>query len=254
MLSIFVVTLLGCQGSSGGGGSHNNQAQNLAQIDLEVAAALYAGQRTPAGFFTDAPADEGNYYTVYHVKNSHQPSYVDGFVYPLCSDDFAEASLLAENAISSQPIYRDLSDTRDTALFFEFTRVSPLLPSFIHLVRVYKCSYWLAAQVEHGANKITRTPLTKTAISNVLEYQWWFSSANNTGYAVLETTIEEQSNAFIFTLEEASFVDQDSECDLIEVVAKRSYVDKISGEVSSEINWAKDISVRNDQGQISICS
>lgn len=230
--------------------------------DRDIAEAIYTDQRTPEDFYQLKVAGDA-YYTTYQLKNTDllAPADRDGMpVYELSTDDFSQALQWVETAAQNRPVYKQLVDSTETDLYFQFSRVDLTNPQFVDNYRVFKSSALDRSGVDitnPGAfqGTITKDPLSTALVKTIDEYLWTFSYANNYGTAVLQSTVTEYNNAFTHTIMEARLEPAfDGGCDTITVVTITNNVDKTTGNINRQEEPIRTLYAQRDQYGFQLCS
>lgn len=194
--------LLSACGGGGGGESESapqpaqapSPARAVTQTDAEIAALLYADQRTPPGFYADTTVAVAGYVATSHLKNSDVVTPPAGATaHELCTDDWNQAMEWSEAVAAAAPNYADLVATDSNTRFFEFGRVPRGQVGAYLRARVYKCEYLDRGGVnlqapEGAAGRFNRRPFSATDLRELSEYLWLFSTFNNFGNAVLKSS------------------------------------------------------------------
>ncbi len=264
-LLCLLALLSACGGSSGESVVSEVAAKSPVDTEQTVLQALYRDQRTPEGFYQALPSDSG-YYSVTHIKNTDilplaqrtgQP------VYELSTNDFTEALAWSEQQAVNTNRYRDLVDTTETDLFFQFSRVDMDEPDVTYYSRVLKRSAIDRDQVDlKAANDDVPWYVGKIAPENInaghmrliLEYLWAFTGSNNFGYAVTDTRLLEQSSRIVYELEEARLtLDYSADCDRVAVYRIQYSLNKLTGDISKQATLDRSFLASQIDGQYLIC-
>jgi hypothetical protein len=270
VLGVLGIVLTAC---GGGGGSETPAATStpstqaaiasrpVAQSDIEIAQALYLdNQRKPANFLNDAaPSGLGAVATV-HLKNT-DVGMSGASQYELCTDDFNQALAWSEIAANANGNHDLLVANDSTARYFEFSRTRNSTPALYVRSRIYKCAYLSRASV-NLQDTVTNTraagllavPATAVELRTLSEYLWHFTTFNNAGHAVLQSS----SNAgatpshtlYIASMTRAS---AGQTCDEVEV---KTWTHSVSGagvvQLSIEESWS--YGVRRSGGLVEYCA
>lgn len=260
----FIALILSACGSGSDTGQPvaNNSIVSTGVIsDMQIAQALYFDERTPAGFYREDFQD-GNYYSISHVKNVDLLPLVNrgGLpVYELASDDFVEAMDWSEQAAGNQLNYKQLVDNSETELYHQFTRMDPAAPQFITLSRVFKSSVLDRSGVDQNQpgnyqGRITLTETTAEQLKLIIEYLWTFTDNNNFGNAVLASYATETEDEFVHIMLQAKLnMSYSTSCDTIEVYEIRYTVPKASGFIWKDEVITRVISARRTGSRLEIC-
>lgn len=261
--------LSGCGGGGGeSGGASSNAPATVAprpveQTDLEIAAAIYAGDsRTPAGFYSESAPSGHAAIAKSHLKNTDiDPSLGNSQPqFELCTDDWNQALSWSETSAQNAPQYSQLVATNDDARYFEFGRMQSSTPQVYVLSRVYKCAYLDRTAADLRANtgaagKLNIRPLTADELKRMSEYLWQFTSYNNFGHAVLKSAGSSAPTAE-HTLHIASLVrsGMSATCDRIDVLAWRHSVDPTSGVLTLTVQLQWSFGAREAAGVAQLCA
>jgi hypothetical protein len=230
--------------------------------DLDIAEAIYTDQRTPEDFYQVKVPDDA-FYTTYQLKNTDLVAAADrdGMpVYELSTDDFSQALQWVETAAQNRPVYKQLVDTTETDLYYQFTRVDLANPQYIDNYRVFKSNVMDRSGVDitnpdSFQGTITQNPVSAARVKTIDEYLWTFSYANNYGTAILQSTVTEYSGTFAHTMFEARLAPAfDGSCDTITVVAMTYSVDKMTGDIDKEEDQIRTLYAQRDQYGFKLCS
>ncbi|MGD8886215.1 MAG: hypothetical protein PVF34_11355 [Gammaproteobacteria bacterium] len=268
----------GCQQGGGNADTSSTQSQGVSVIqqdagqttvtgistwsDADIAQAVYTDRRVPEDFYQLDSSDDA-FYTTYQLKNTDlvAPADRDGLpVYELSTNDFSEALQWTETAAGHRPVYKQLVDTTETDLYFEFTRVDLNNPQFVDRYRVLKRSVVNRDGVDlshpdnyHGT--VTAVSASAELVKTLDEYFWTFSAANNYGIAVLESTIAENTDAFSHAMVEARLQPAfDGSCDTITVVNVTYSTDKASGDIYTMENVIHTVYAQRNAYGFELCS
>ena len=246
----------------GGSQSSSGTLTSSDWTDLEIAKAIYTDQRVPADFYRiDVPDDA--FYTTYQLKNTDLVAVTDRVgmpVYELSTDDFSQALQWVETAAAYRPINKQLVDSTETDLYFQFSRVDLTNPQFIDLYRVFKSSALDRSGVDRSdpgsfQGTITLQSLTTQQVKTINEYLWTFSFANNFGTVVLQSNIEESDAEYIHSIVEARLdVAISGGCDTINIVEIYYYVDKANGDIRKDETFIRDFQAQRNQYGFEICN
>lgn len=267
MAALTAVVLSAC----GGGGDSSSPAPTasapprpVSQSDLQIAQSVYgAGPRTPAGFYSDPPPSGHDYVSTTHLKNAD----VDAAVvapqplYELCTDDWNQALEWSEAGAQSSPQYSDLVETNDDSRYFEFGRIRQGDPTFFVRTRIFKCGYLDRAAVNlraaaGAAGTLNRRPASAADLREMSEYLWQFTSYNNVGYAVLQSSGAATTGTLTHTLHMGVLVRgaSSTSCDRVDVIAWRHTLDTMTGSLQVEATTLWSFGAKESAGVVSLCA
>ncbi len=254
---LLALSLTACGGGSATPASNINNAATGDISDMDVAAALYSNKRAPDSFYRES-VDEGSYVSVGHIKSTDLVVAAmrgDAPGYELSTDSADEALAWSEQAASVQPGYRQLVDSSETFLYYQFTRVDPATPQFVEKKRVFKASVLDRNGVTGSyLGRITLTSITAEQVAQIIEYLWWFSNENNYGNAVLTSATQDTEQAWAHTIQRAKLYPSTSGgCDAIEVYEDRYTVARDSGFIRKQSTLSRIISARRDGARVELC-
>ena len=261
---IFYLTLLfnicfltACSGVNADSPSADNE-------DQEILDALYRDIRTPPDFYTEEFSDN-DFTSLSHVKSvilnhgEHPIIYELTIIYELSADDFSEALEFSEIEADLQFSYKQMVDVTETEFYFQFTRVNPGLPEFVHFSRVFKQSSLDRSGVDRSQPDgyqgiITIPELTVQRVKDIIEYLWNFTLSNNYGNVVVESETSESLTEFVHSMIEARLVISSSNtCDTVEVFEIQNTVQKGSGLIWKESTLLREISMQRDGSGFYLC-
>jgi hypothetical protein len=181
--------------------------------DLEILAATYTKYKAPEGFYDNRLApDESIYYI--NTISIHSTEKGIGWV-ELCTENWNEARRwqLATDSSSSQ--HRKLVSERETDKYFEFRSEDYAHPSWVHYMRVHKCSY----MDRSGCNLMNRPrssdfsgwfqgtlnvrPITEERVRELGEYLWVYDNYSVEGSKALSSfasTVENEIRHTMYVL------------------------------------------------------
>lgn len=264
---LFLIVVLTACGGGGDDQSSNNGVSienkpSVGSDDSDILKAVYFDVRTPDGFYSEVYADSDVYYSISHVKNVEVlsvESSQDSERFELSSDDFFEALEWSEQAAQNFPVYKQMVDSRETDLYFEFERVDINNPQFVHLSRVLKKSVIDRSGVDLDESNsyqgnITATNLNSNQVKMIIEYFWMFSFSNNTGNAVIESTLIETDTSYINTMVEAKLITRSADqCDTVEVYETSYEVQKDTGDIWKNKEMIREISSKRQGDLVVAC-
>jgi hypothetical protein len=268
-LAAFAAVVLSACGGGGGGDSTPAPAASapprpITQSDLQIAQSVYGnGPRTPAGFYSDPLPSGHEYVSTMHLKNSDvdADAVAPQPLYELCTDDWNQALAWSELGAESEPQYTDLVATNDDPRYFEFGRVREGDPTFYVRARVFKCAYLdrTAANLratDGAAGRMNRRPLTAAELRTLSEYLWQFTTYNNVGYAVLDSSGSSSPAALTHTLHMGVLAraGMSSSCDRVDVISWRHTMDATTGTLQLEMTTLWSFGARESAGVVSLCS
>jgi len=254
-LALLVILLSSCSSSSESQHLQSNSVDNAKA--MKIASALYFDQRTPTDFYKENFQND-KFHITSHVKNTDllPISSRQGLTsYELSSNDFVEAMNWSEQSVVLQTSYKQLVDTTETLLYYQFTRVDPTAPQFIHLNRVLKANALDRNGVDSSyKGRITLVNMTVSDVKYIVEYLWTFTMNNNYGNAVLSSSITESSTEFVYFMQQASLNSNFSgSCDAIDVYDVRYTVSKASGFIRKSETLNQTIKARRTGDNLEIC-
>lgn len=277
LLAVLSATLAtsSCGGGGGGGGSAGGGAStsppNTApvvvpraaeQTDLQIAQLIYAGgPRTPNGFYEDSAPSGHEYVATAHLKSSDVVATDPADpVHELCTNDWNEALGWSETRAQNAADYADLVATNEDPRYFEFGRMRAGEPQVYVRDRVFKCTYVdrSAANLrasEGAAGQLNLRPLTAAELRTLSEYLWQFTSYNNFGHAVLESSGATSASALTHTLYIGSLVRNgiSSTCDRIDILAWRHTLDATTGVLTLDVETQFSFGAREANGIVELC-
>jgi hypothetical protein len=256
------MAVLALLGACNDGDTGNNPAgappsvarHGISLTDLQIAELVYSGtQRTPAGFLSDAPPPGLGVVSTYHLQNAHLAAAADR--HELCTDDRNQALQWSNTASgSSETLVGDSATER----YFEFLRVRGGTPVVNVRARVYKCAYLdrsvvNLADAQGPAGLLNLRPIDGTALRNLSEYLWQFSSYNNADHAVLVSRGASSGSGLEHELVQAELVRSGGGgCDRITVAAWRHRLDA-SGALMREWLPLWEFGARKNTGGVETC-
>lgn len=274
ILAVASAVILTSCGGGGGGSSGAPQSatpppssapistRSVSQSDLEIANAIYAGApRTPEGFYEDVGPSGSEYVATAHLKtNDIGAASVSDPLHELCTDDWTEALGWSETHAQSASDYADLVATDEETRYFEFGRVRAGAPDLYVRQRVFKCAYVDRADAdlratEGPAGQLNMRPLSADELRTFSEYVWQFTSYNNFGHAVLNSSGSSSAATLTHTLYIASLVRKgiSATCDRIDVLAWRHTLDTTTGALTLDVDTEFSFGAREGTGFIELC-
>lgn len=230
----------------------------LPAADAQIATALYAGTpRTPTGFLTDPAPPSYAQVTTYHLKTS-QVAAPSATTHELCTDDWSTALAWSEEVAAQANPYLDLVGNDSTPSYFEFGRVPRGTTDQYVRQRVYRCAYLDRAGVELSAADgfagiVNARPLDAAALRELVEYLWRFTSYNNAGHVVLESTASLPGPAHSLRLASLERGAAGVSCDRV-IVREWSYTaNESTGALTLAANVVREFGVRQEGGALVGC-
>ncbi|HEY5806749.1 MAG TPA: hypothetical protein VIT67_02210 [Povalibacter sp.] len=257
--------LVSCGGSGGSTAPSSAVASRpVAESDLEIAQALYAGTaRTPVGFVADATVVSDQFVSTVQLKNTDiDPTLVASQPqHELCTDDWNQALDWSQTHAMQAPVYAQLVETNDHAHYFEFGRVRSGDPQFYLRERVFKCAYVDRTNVDlrsvaGSAGQLNQRPLTAEDLHSLTEYLWQFTRYNNFGHVVLKSSGTSTAAVLTHTLMIATLTrgGVSVTCDRIDVIAWRHTADIATGAMQLDVNTVLTFGARESGGVTQLCS
>lgn len=252
---ILSVTGASC-GSSSSDAASSSEADDLAILQL-----LYSDQRTPEGFYVENLPDDA-WYTISHVKNTDllDPGARSGVaVYELCSDDAWQARQWSDTAAAYRPVWRDVTASRSTAIFTEFTRSNTAYPEIIELSRVFRCSYLDRSNTDIAQNgtlvgTLAASPPDAVTFRQAVQYLWTFSPDNNYGYAIVNESEAGDASRLRYALTEARLAHNEPGCDTITLLRLEYSLDQQDGEIQRQETMLRQFSGRQGSNGPELCN
>ena len=258
LAGLLALSLTACGSRSAAPVSNINNAATGDISDMAIATALYFDKRAPDSFYRES-TDAASYVSVGHIKSvdlvvaANRGDMPD---YELSTDSADQALVWSEQAASSQPGYRQLVDSSETFLYYQFTRVDPANPQFVEKKRVFKAS----VLDRHGATdsylgRITLATINAEQVGQIVEYLWWFSNENNYGNAVLTSATSGTDVAWVHVIQRAKlYPSTNGGCDTIELYDDRYTVARDSGFIRKQSMLSRIVSARRDGARIKLCN
>ncbi len=255
---LLAFSLSACGGSSPTPASNSNIAATGEMRDVDIAAALYFDKRTPEHFYRES-IDDALYVSVGHIKSTDlvvAANRGDMPVYELSTDSADEALSWSEQAANNQPGYRQLVDSSETFLYYQFTRVDPANPQLVEYKRVFKASVLdRQGASETYVGRITFPTITVDQVGQIMEYLWLFSNENNYGNAVLTSASFDRDEAWVHEMRVARlYPSYSGGCDTIEVYLNRYTVARDSGLIRKQSVLSRIISAKRDGAGVKLCN
>jgi hypothetical protein len=270
----------GCGGGDGDGGggvpatpvaaagappAAANAADDGSTRRLAIAERLYTGTpRVPEGFRLDPPpAGATGPVATMHLKNADLPGAAAGAPrWELCTSDPAEALGWSELRSSWQGSYADLVETHATETMFEFVRVprSDATARLRH--RVFRCT-WLDRSgtdldaPSGAAGTFKAVPVAETALRDLAEYLWQFTTFNNADHLVLASTAAAGApGQLAWRIEMARLVRAGTagECDRIERIAWTHAAEPAGGALTRRLELLESFRARRENGVVLTCA
>ena len=228
--------------------------------DQQIAARLYAGTpRTPPGFLDD-PAPSGfAQVTTYHIKAS-QLAPPTASSHEVCTDDWSQAFAWSEEVAAAASPYLDLVGNEATTRYFEFDRVPRGQPDRYVRMRVFRCAYLDRTGIDDTtagagfAGALNARPIDGTALRELSEYLWRFTTYNNSGHAVIASeprnSMELGHTLTIASLEHGAF---GGSCDRVTVRDSILTADLVTGVLQRQTVFVRELRVRQEGGLVVGC-
>lgn len=264
MISVALVTLTlsSCNSTTDTQDTSSNSANAATTSDMAIAKALYFNERTPEDFYHEDFLEDA-FYSVSHVKNVDLLPYnarAGLAEHELASNDFNEAMGWVEQAAGYLQPYNQLVDNSETSMYYQFTRVDPASPLFIHIYRVFKANVLDRNGVDRSdedgeyKGRITSAEITGEKVKLIMEYLWLFTFSNNYYNTVLDSYTTETADSFVHTMNQARLtISNNDNCDMIEVYEIRYTIPKISGYVWKDKTLTHTFSTRRVGDRIENC-
>lgn len=259
-LVVMTPFLASCGGSGESSASLNtgNSALSFNQSsDIQIAETVYFDARTPDGFYQESYSND-NFYVISHIKNTDLLALVDraGVVsYELSSNNFNEALTWTNTSESYQATNKQLVDNTETSMYYQFTRVDPIAPEIVYYQRVLKSTVLDRNGVDDTYKGVITIPaITAADVKLIVEYLWSFTSNNNYGFAVLDSTVTEGAADFIYRMEQVNLnMSFDESCDSIELYEVTYSVLKATGAITKSAVLQRVILAKRSGDYIEIC-
>lgn len=269
-LALTTVSLLA---SCGGGGGEvatpststaaTTAPRPVAESDLQIAAAIYSGARTPAGFLVESTPNPSAIYERMHLKNTDLGSDAANSQseFELCTNDWNEALAWSETSAQHAQHYATLVATNDDARFFEFERARSAVPERYLKARVFKCAYLDRSSVNldapnGSAGQLNVRPIDADTLKSMSEYLWQFTTYNNFGNVVLKSAGSGSPTGTLeHTLHIASLTRGgiSPACDRIDVFVWRHSASS-TGAVMLDVQQLWNFGARESAGAAQLCS
>lgn len=262
-----LLTSLAACGGGGGGvpaapGAQAPTPPVGALTSLEVADLVYTDrQRTPGGFYAEAPRYDAAYATLAHLKTTDLSGAGPGTVpHEVCTDDFAQALAWSEDAMLRAGTAADLVETNGGERTHEFVWVTRTAPAVHVLHRVLKCA-WLdrsgtdLREASGPAGRYGKPGFTAADLRQLGEYLWTFGTGNNAGHAVLSSTAAAGTpGTLAHTLEEAVLVrGATGSCDRVETWRSVLTAATGDGQLTRTLALVGSFSVERVNGVARLC-
>jgi hypothetical protein len=257
--------LAACGGGSSGespAAASTATTRPVAQTDLQIASAIYSDSRTPNDFYAEAVPSGHDVVAKTHLKNTDVDTSIGATApqFELCTDDWDQALSWSETSAQNAPGYSDLVATNDDARYFEFERVHAGTPELYLQTRIYKCTYLDRSTTNlrtntGSAGQLNVRPLNAQELERLSEYLWQFTSYNNFGHAVLQS-----SGSAAGTIEHTLYIANlvragvSSSCDRIDVIAWRHSIDPATGAATVTTLPLWNFGAREAGGVAQLCS
>lgn len=237
-----------------------NATGAVTQTNSQIASLIYSdSQRTPAGFYSETAPVFSGYVATSHLKTTDLNSSAV-LRYELCSDDFNQALQWSETANSLSGDNAALTGTEITSRYFEFDRLRTGTPQGYLRQRIYKCAWLSRNTVDLRASSgdagiLNLRPLDATALKQVSEYLWQFTTYNNFGNVVLRSSGATGSNSLSHSLIIATLTRTSNigSCDTISVSDWSHSVNATTGEMTLSVTPLFNFMARESGGAVSVC-
>jgi hypothetical protein len=237
----------------------NQTPGTLAPVDQQIAARLYAGTpRTPAGFLDDPIPSGFAQVTTYHVKTSQLATSTQP-PYDVCTDDWSQAFAWSEEVAVAASPYHDFVGNEATERYFEFDRVPRGQPDRYVRQRVYRCAYLDRTGVDATATagfagQLNARPIDATALRELSEYLWRFTTYNNADHAVIASEPRNSAEIghalTIASLERGAY---GGSCDRVTVRDSLLTVDLSTGALQRTTVFVREFGARQEGGLLVGC-
>ena len=228
-------------------------------VDQQIAARLYAGTpRTPPGFLDDPVPSGFAQVTTYHIKAS-QLAAPTASSHEVCTDDWSEAFAWSEEVAVAASPYLDFVGNEATTRYFEFDRVPRGQPDRYVRMRVFRCAYLDRTGVDPTADPgfagdLNVQPIDSTALRELSEYLWRFTTYNNSGHAVIASeprnSMEIGHTLTIASLEHAAL---GGSCDRVTVRDSVLTAELVTGVLQRQTVFVREFGVRQEGGLLVGC-
>ncbi len=266
-----LVTLTAC---GGGGNEAPSQAQTTPSAptamsaasvravdltDIEIAQMLYSDhQRTPFGFSTDVAPGYPGYVATSHLKNTDLTGSTTSAQYELCADDWTVALAWSDQAAAAMSA-STLVETNVTSRYHEFIRLRAGSPQGYLRTRVYRCSYLDRSSTDlrtesSTAGQVNQRPFDASALRQLAEYLWQFTTYNNYGNAVLKSDGASTNSGLQHTLVIASLGGTANGCDRINVVAWTHSANSQTGALVRTKQTLWEFGAKRSAGLVELCN
>ncbi|MBA3582134.1 MAG: hypothetical protein H0W44_06750 [Gammaproteobacteria bacterium] len=221
-----------------------DQSRALAQTAMQ---AVYQNQRTPNNFYQETSPPAGVFITIQHVRMSDISSSTS--THRVCANDMPEAAIYANQAALTRNITAPVISAQEMPFYFEFLR-APNSSNWI-LQRVFKCGMY-----DESAGEYEQTPFDNAAYQQLIEYLWFFSPANNYGYAVIQTS--NNSDAQFSTVSllqvELQAAAGANGCDRIKITKRTYILNLATRQIGLEVTDVLSVDARFNGQSASLCN
>jgi hypothetical protein len=245
--------------------------------EFEILAATYADYKLPEGFYDNRLAkDESIYYI--NTVSIHSSEKGRGWV-ELCTEDWKEAKRWQVATDSSSSQHRKLISERETDKYFEFKTEDYAHPSWVHYMRVHKCSYIDRS----GCDLLNRPrsrdfsgwfqgtlnlrPITELTARELGEYLWIYDNYSVEGSKALSSFARDIGNDICHTMyvlrkvtqdDDALFVDDNRRTEPVQhreraevTLVRLDYrVDTTSGRITLDSHDIRTIKVKSNPPEL----
>jgi len=209
--------------------------------DNKLRSFAYSGVRAIPGFYQEDYSRGSPYY-----ENTISTRMESGKWIELSTSTRDSAFALSETSSITSAYYRDIESESETEKFFEFRRVYSENPRDVILSRVHKRSYLDRSMHDRlhpspvlGVYK--ERPITEIGAQELIEYMWVNSRIISYGRP-LSRGLEETKSSFVEEIYYSYSVGGDwGICDMVVLGRALVRVDKVTGEVTSEVEELREI-------------
>lgn len=236
----------------------SSQLKPAGPSEQAIAEAVYFDRRVPDGFYRETQ-DDGNFYSISHIRNVDllPPAQRAGVtVYPLAADSYSRALDWDQLALRYQSGNRQLVDSSETFLYYQFTHVDPAAPRFVYMQRIFRAQLLDRQGVDGNyLGRVVDAGISAQQAKQLVEYLWSFSDSNNYGNAILASTVTETGQAIEVILQQAMLhaAGEVQQCDTIDVHEIRYVIDRSSGFIRRQSVLQQVVSARRDGSAVEIC-
>ncbi len=252
--------LAACGGGADAPASVPVAVSPVSQSNATIAALVYSdSQRTPPGFALEPVPSLGVAVQTWHLRND---DLAPGATAPheLCTDDSSQALQWSDDADALSGDNATVAGDGSTERYFEIDRLRPGTPQTYLRERVYRCAYLNRddtnlALPEGAAGQLNERPLDAAGLQALSEYLWQFTSYNNYGNVVLQSSGSSSSGQldhtlYIATLHRAASA---ASCDTIEVLAWKHTMNASTGMLELSVATLWSFGASDASGVASLC-